>query len=345
MSLHSEILEQSQIIRNLFFNQRKIVEEVAKEIHQKSIPFVFLAARGTSDNAGRYANYLLGIENGLVVAPATPSLFTYYQSRLNLNNALVIGISQSGQSPDVVSVLAEGKKQNSLTVAITNDPNSPLGITSDFVLDLQAGHEGAVAATKTYTAELMIIAMLSAALRGDTRAWAELEQVSSWMDQILKLDSYIDDIAQRYRYMQQCVVIGRGYNYSTAFEWALKLKELTYIGAEAYSSADFMHGPIAIVNGGFPILAVSPTGMVNSSMFDTLFQLKNGLDAELVVISNDSKTLALADIAIEIPLEVPEWLSPIVSIVAGQLFAYHLTCLKGLNPEQPRIIRKVTETI
>jgi len=160
----------------------------------------------------------------------------------------------------------------------------------------------------------------------------------------MQLDSYIEDITQRYRYMHQCVVIGRGYNYSTAFEWALKLKELTYISAEAYSSADFMHGPIAIVNGGFPILAVSPKGMVNSSMFDTLFQLKTELDADLIVISNDSKTLNLADIALEFPSEIPEWLSPIVSIVAGQLFAYHLTCIKGFDPEQPRIIKKVTET-
>jgi len=170
MSLHSEILEQPQIISNLFFNQRNLVEEVAQEIHKKDIPFVFLAARGTSDNAGRYANYLLGIENGLVVAPASPSLFTYYHSRLNLNKALVIGISQSGQSPDVVSVLEEGRNQNSLTIAITNVPNSPLGKSSDFVLDLQAGFEGAVAATKTYTSELMIIAMLSAALKGNTKA-------------------------------------------------------------------------------------------------------------------------------------------------------------------------------
>lgn len=345
MSLHSEILEQPQIIKNLFSNQRNIIEEVAQEINKKHIPFVFLAARGTSDNAGRYANYLLGIDNGIVVAPATPSLFTYYQSHLHLNNALVIGISQSGQSPDVVSVLTEGQKQNSITIAITNVPNSPLGRSADFILEMQAGYEGAVAATKTYTSELMIIAMLSAALRGDNKAWVELEQVSSWVDQILKLDSYIGEITQRFRFMEQCVVIGRGYNYSTAFEWALKLKELTYIGAEAYSSADFMHGPIAIVNGGFPVLAVSPTGMVNPSMFETLFQLKNELDAELVVISNDSKTLDLADIGVEIPSEIPEWLSPIVSIVAGQLFAYHLTCNKGLNPEQPRIIRKVTETI
>lgn len=344
MSLHSEILEQPQRLNELFKNQRGAVQRAADEIRKRDVQFVFLAARGTSDNAGRYANYLLGGVNGLPLALATPSLFTYYHTPPKLQNALVIGISQSGQSPDIVSVLIEGQKQGCLTLALTNIPGSPLAKAANLVLDLQAGNEGAVAATKTYTAQLMTMAMLSAALKGDEEAWIQLDRVAGWVDEVLKLDSFIATAAQRYRYMQQCVVLGRGYNYATAFEWAIKLKELTYIGAEPYSSADFAHGPIAIVDRGFPVMAVAPKGMVFDSMFEMMQKLKNELNAEMVVISNDQSALNLAEVALPIPAEVPEWLSPIPAIVAGQLFSYHLTSVKGYNSEQPRTIHKVTET-
>jgi glucosamine--fructose-6-phosphate aminotransferase (isomerizing) len=190
----------------------------------------------------------------------------------------------------------------------------------------------------------MVLAMLSAALKGDASAWKQLGRVAGWVDEVLKLDSFIGTVAQRYRYMQQCVVLGRGYNYATAFEWAIKLKELTYIGAEPYSSADFAHGPIAIVDRGFPVMAVAPKGMVFDSMLEMMQKLKNELNAEMVVISNDQTALKLAEVALPLPNDVPEWLSPIPAIVAGQLFAYHLTVVKGYNPEQPRIIHKVTET-
>jgi len=344
MSLFSEIQEQPQRLAALLADQRWVVEEAASQIKKRNISLIFLAARGSSDNAGRYANYLLGGVNGLPVALATPSLFTYYHMPPRLQNALVIGISQSGQSPDIVSVLAEGRRQGCLTLALTNNTASPLANAADLVLDLQAGTEGAVAATKTYTAQLMCLAMLSAALKGDSDEWDQLGAVSKWVGEVLKQNELIAERVQRYRFMQQCVVLGRGYNYSTAFEWAIKLKELTYIGAEPYSSADFMHGPIAIVNGGFPVLAVSPKGCVLDSMLETLQLLKNELHAELVVISNSPKALDLAEAGLPLPADLPEWLSPIPAIVAGQLFAYHLTCIKGLDSEHPRTIHKITET-
>jgi glucosamine--fructose-6-phosphate aminotransferase (isomerizing) len=344
VSLHSEILEQPDRLADLLKSQKALVAEIAAEIKKRDVSYVMLAARGTSDNAGRYANYLLGGRNGLALALATPSLFTYYQTPPRLKNALVIGISQSGQSPDIVSVLAEGKKQGCLTLAITNEPDSPLAKTADFVLAIFAGAEKAVAATKTYTTELMVLAMLSAALDGSAATWDELSGVAAWIRTAIQQDQAIASAAQRYRYMQQCVVLGRGFNYCTAFEWALKLKELTYVEAEPYSSADFMHGPIAMVNGGFPILAVVPQGKVYGSMIEPLQQMKGELKAELVVISNEKQALDLAQMPISIPADVPEWLTPLVSIVPAQLFAYHLTTIKGFNPEQPRTIHKVTET-
>ena len=166
MTLHSEIFEQPERLASLLEKQRPIGIEIAKAIRSRNIDFAFLAARGTSDNAGRYANYLWGAHNQLPLALATPSLFTYYQSPPRLQNALVVGVSQSGQSPDIVSVLEEGRKQNCLTLAITNIPDSPLAKAADFVLDIQAGPEKAVAATKTYTTELMAVAMLSLTVSG-----------------------------------------------------------------------------------------------------------------------------------------------------------------------------------
>jgi len=344
MSLHSEILEQPSRLEHLLLSQRKKTEEIAAAIGSRDIQFAFLAARGTSDNAGRYANYLWGAMNGLPLALATPSLFTYYQRPPRLKKALVIGISQSGQSPDIVSVVREGKRQGNLTLAITNDNNSPLAQTADFVLEIKAGPELAVAATKTYTTELMAIAMLSAALAGDSARWDELGQVAGWVDKALGLDEIIQQAAQRYRYMQNCVVLGRGYNYTTAFEWALKLKELTYIEAEPYSSADFRHGPVAMVAQGFPIMAVVPDGKVLDSMLDLLTHLKKDLLAELVVISNTEAALSMAQTPFAVSPGTPEWLSPLVAIVPAQLFAYHLTLAKGFDPNHPRTINKVTET-
>jgi glucosamine--fructose-6-phosphate aminotransferase (isomerizing) len=344
MTLHSEIFEQPERLASLLENRKPIAIEIAKAIQARNIPYAFLAARGTSDNAGRYANYLWGAHNGIPLALATPSLFTYYQCPPHLKNALVVGVSQSGQSPDIVSVLEEGRRQNCLTLAITNVPDSPLAHTADFVLDIQAGPEKAVAATKTYTAELMAIAMLSAALSDSKERWEELASVSDWAQQSLGLDDKIAQMAQRYRYMNQCVVLGRGFNYATAFEWALKLKELTYIIAEPYSSADFQHGPIAMVEGGFPVMAVAPDGRVYDSMKDMLARLRNQKEAELVVISDRADALALAQSPIELPARIPEWLTPLVSIIPAQLFACHLTEAKGYDTDQPRSITKVTET-
>jgi len=344
MTLHDEILEQPARLKQLISDQRKNVEEIARAIRSYDIQYAFLAARGTSDNAGRFANYLWGALNSLPMALATPSLFTYYQQPPKLNGALVVGISQSGQSPDIISVLVEGKRQGRPTLAITNTPDSPLAKTADFILDIQAGAEQAVAATKTYTAELMAIAMLSVAMSGSQARWQELAQVPGWVEEVLKEDGGIAQLAQRYRYMQQCVVLGRGYNYATAFEWALKLKELTYVKAEPYSSADFLHGPIAMVERGFPVMAIVPSGKVFDSLISLLDHLKHAQLAELVVISNARIALELAQSPIALPLDIPEWLTPIVSIVPAQLFSYHLTHAKGYDTEKPRSLRKVTET-
>jgi len=344
VSLRSEIFEQPLVLARLLENQMAGVREVALALQEREIGYIFLAARGTSDNAGLYAKYLWGAFNRLPIALATPSLFSMYGRPPALRNALVVGISQSGQSPDIVSVVAEGAQQGAPTLAITNDPDSPLARAAEFVIDVGAGPEEAVAATKTYTAQLLAIAMLSAALSEESDRVAALQRVPALVQQALALDSTIEQVAERYRYMEQCVVLGRGYNYATAFEWSLKLKELAYVVAEPYSSADFQHGPVAIVSHGFPVFAVVPGGAVFDDMLALLSRLVDENQAELLVISDEEGALSLAHTPLRLPADLPEWLSPLVSIVMAQLFCYHLTRAKGYDTEAPRGLSKVTLT-
>lgn len=344
MSLRSEIFEQADVLDSLLSTRMAAIQRIAAEIRSADPDYVFLAARGTSDNAGRYASYLWGSTNRLPVALATPSLFTYYRRPPALRKALVVGVSQSGQSPDIVSVLDEGRRQGCPTLAITNQPNSPLAGAADFIIDIGAGVEAAIAATKTYTAELMAIAMLSTALRDDAGMAASLARVPEWVRAALSLEEQIARIAERYRYMSRCVVIGRGYHYATAFEWSLKMKELAYVVAEPYSSADFLHGPIAVVERGFPVMAVAHGGPVFADVVEVLRRLRADLNAELLVISDQAGALETAQSPLQLPAGIPEWLAPLAAIIPAQLFAYYLTTVKGYDPEKPRIISKVTET-
>ncbi len=344
MALREEIFEQPAVLERLLKAQAESVREMARAIEGRGVRSIFVAARGTSDNAALYGKYLWGSVNRLPVALAAPSLFTAYNAPPNLAGSLVVGISQSGQSPDIVSVVEEGRRQGALTLAITNDPDSPLAQEAELVLDLATGPERAVAATKTYTAQLLAIALLSAALAEDEKLFEALERLPDLVKEALALDATVESAAQRYRYMSQCVVLGRGYNYATAYEWALKLKEMTYVVAEPYSSADFQHGPVAIVSQGFPVLAVVPKGAGLDDVMLLLSTLAGEHRAELLAISNDDDALALAHTALRLPADLPEWLSPLVSIVPAQLFCYHLTRAMGYDTEAPRRLAKVTRT-
>ena len=343
MSLKDEILEQPAVMRRILETQADAVDEIATAIERRSATSIVIAARGSSDNAALYAKYLWGSWIGLPVALATPSLFTIYRTPPRLAESLVVGISQSGQSPDIVSVVEEGRSQGALTLAVTNDVSSPLARAAELVLDTGAGPERAVAATKTYTAQLLAVAMVGAAVAAEDERSAELDRIPELVAETLELDERIRDATQRYRYMEQCVVIGRGFNYATAYEWSLKLKELSYVVAEPYSSADFQHGPVAIVSDGFPVLAVAPQGRVLDHLLALLEPLVAERRAEVLMVSNDPRALALAAVAIRLP-PMPEWLSPLVSIVPAQLFCRHLTEAKGYDTENPRQLSKVTRT-
>ena len=339
-----EIYEQPVAIARLLETTRGTVEQVAAAIHERDICYLMIAARGSSDHAATYAQYLFAAYNGLPVALATPSLYTIYRKPPRLRHVLVLGISQSGQSVDILEVLQEANRQGALTAAITNDPSSPLAQAAEFVLDLNAGEEKAIAATKTYTASLTMLALLSAVLGQDEERLASLTQLPQSITRTLEMAAEaVERQAERYRYMEDCVVIGRGLNYATAFEIALKLKELTYVVAVPYSSADFLHGPMAIVEPGFPVLVVAPDGAMFPDMLAFLEQL-NGRAAEILVISNRMEAIELAKTALPLPTGIPEWLSPVVSVIPGQLLALHLALAKRLDPDAPRGLHKVTVT-
>lgn len=341
--LYREIHEQPQILERLLAAEQQSAVALADEIRKRDISHIVIAARGTSDNAARYAKYLLGAANGLLVGLATPSLFTIYGQPPRFGNSLVLGISQSGKSPDIVAVLKEASRQGALTAAITNVTDSDLGEAVDHVLNLHAGKEQSVAATKTYTSELATIALLSVCLDNDPERKEMLTQVPLQVEKALGIEPHVAGMAERYRYMEACVTIGRGYNYATAFELALKLKELTYTVAEPYSSADFMHGPLAMVDPGFPVIVIAPSGKILPELTAFCRTLKDR-GAELIIVSDHSAALGLARVPLQLPPDVPEWLSPLTSIVPGQLFAMYLSHARDIDLDRPRGLRKVTET-
>ena len=241
--LEQEIHSQPEVIARLLEREHTRVGRIVADLP----PFehVLIAARGTSDHAAIYAKYAWASLAGYPVGLATPALYTLYHTPPRLAHTLIVGISQSGQSPDIVAVLEEGKRQGRPTLAITNDGASPLARVADHVIELHAGPERSVAATKTYTAQLTVLAMLAAAWSRRPEHQAALQLLPAALAATLAGTPAIAALAQRHRMVEQYSLIGRGFNFATALELSLKLKELTYVMTAAYSSADFRHGPIA----------------------------------------------------------------------------------------------------
>ena len=342
--LLSEIAEQPSVLERLLAEAAAEVEAIAATVRARNIHHVVIAARGSSDNAARYAQYLFGAHNRLTVTLATPSLVTRYRTPPVMTGALVVGISQSGESPDLVAVVDEGRRQGCATLAVTNVAGSPLTAVADHTILLRAGKERSIAATKTYTAQLTALAMLSTAL----------SQNGEWRQQLAKVPAHVAAAhgvdpeavmaaAATLKDAGHGVVLGRGFNFATAFEAALKAKELAYVAVEPYSSADFQHGPIALIDTGFAAVVINAAGAVSGEVEDLLRTI-GGRGARPVVISNVPSSLALAAAPIPIPADMPEWLSPIAAIVPGQLLAFHLSRLRGFDPDQPRGLKKVTKT-
>jgi glucosamine--fructose-6-phosphate aminotransferase (isomerizing) len=301
---------------------------------------VLLAARGTSDHAALYAKYLIEVILQLPAGLVSPSTMTAYGAKPDLRDVLVFGISQSGGSPDLLRCLQVARAQGGLTVAVTNNAGSELAQAAEISLDVLAGAERAVAATKSYTAELMTLYLLLDRMRGGTRTADRLPDLG---DELLAQDDRIAEQAQRYRFAQRLVTTARGYSYPTAREAALKLMETSYLSAQAFSGADLMHGPLAVIDTQVPVLAVVADGPGGHTMHPVLERLM-GVGADVFTVgTKDAVEESTAGLVL--PAGVPEELSPILEILPFQQLALHLAVARGGNPDAPRGLRKITETL
>jgi glucosamine--fructose-6-phosphate aminotransferase (isomerizing) len=341
--LERELREQPQALARLLDAQRANAERIGALFARDDVKYVLIASRGSSSNAARYAQYVLGRAHRVPVAFATPSLYTLYEQPPRLDGALVIGISQSGRSPDVKEVIEEARRQGRPTVALTNDPRSPLAEASDDVLCLEAGDELAVAATKTYVNSLGAVALLFAASTADGEALRELQRVPAQL--ALQIERSWEDARaiDRLEGIEGGTVVARGVNYATSFEIALKIRELSGLLFESYSAADLMHGPVAAIGKDWPVIAVAPRGPALQVMSEAIESLAVRRP-RLLVVSDDQRALARADVALPLWTHVPEWLSPLVAVVPGQLVAFRLAQLRGIDLDHPLGLSKVTLT-
>jgi len=341
--LERELSEQPEALARLIEKQLAYAEEIADVFRRDDVQYVLIASRGSSSNAARYAQYLLGRAHRVPVAFATPSLFTLYEQPPRLDGALVVGISQSGESPDVVEVVREAKRQGRPSIAVTNSPSSPLGLAADAVVKLEAGKEQAVAATKTYVNSLGAIALIFATTTGDTRALDELKGVPGQIQAQLERSWSDVSALDRLGAVDGGTVVSRGINYCTSYEVALKIRELSGLLFEAYSAADLMHGPVAAIGPGWPVFAIAPSGPALEAM-ETAIEDVARRGARLIVVSDEQRVLEHGEVALQLVEGVPEWLSPLVAVVPGQLAALRLAQMRGIDLDNPLGLSKITLT-
>ena len=340
-----EIRQQPETLERTLHGELRRIEKFRELISRRKPRLIVLAARGTSDNAAQFARYLIEITTGIPVSLAAPSIATLYGAKLDYRETVVIAISQSGESTDTNVVLEQAKAQKAVTVGVTNESRSTLAGLAEHVFLVRAGKERSVAATKTYTGQLMMMYLIAYALGAKIRL-TDLERIPEMVRLALGMEAEISALAERYRFMDHAVVMGRGLNYSNAFEFALKLMETCYVIAERFSSADFQHGPIAMVEHGFPVFLFAPSGVTWPGVKGMIAQLK-ALNAEMVVIT-DRKNPEACDLGarlICVPDRLLEIFTPIPYIVPAQLFAAALASQKGLDPDKPRTLNKVTKTL
>lgn len=316
----ADVREQPEVIARLIDREWAAVGSIARRLRRKRLDYVLVAGRGSSDNAARYAHYLFGAECRMPVATASPSLFTRYGAPPRLDGALVIAVSQSGASADVLEVVREARRQGRPTIAITNTAGSPIAEAAEHVLELHAGEEQPGVATKTYLASLGAFAMLASAL-GHRRPAEDLRSLPDRIAEVVAgMDAPVAAAADLVASATHATVVGRGYNYATSHEVALKLTMLTRTAASAYSAADVIRGPGSEADDVVPAFILGPSGRVLSDIFDVVPSLR-ARGTPLVVCSDVPELLDEGDVAIPLPGHVREWLSPLVAAVPGQLLA------------------------
>lgn len=338
-----EILEEADILGNVLKQNEPVFKEIAREFKDRNIRFVIIAGRGTSDHAAVYAKYLFEAILKKPVALAAPSISTIFDAKLDIGrDTMVIGISQSGCAQDVDAVLKDARSTGSLTIAITNAADSLLSQTAEYDLNCYAGLEKSVAATKTFSATLQIIAGIVAFISEDTALVGQLANIGEWIRKVYDLRPSIESMAKKYKGLDECIVLSRGYTYPIALEMTLKLEECAYINASALSISDFMHGPIAMINQGAKCFLIADKGPFMKQYLE-LYDILATYGADTLMLTNDESviegrnTLFLPDCESSIA-------QPLIYITAIQIFVCLLSIYKGLDPDVPRNLRKVTIT-
>lgn len=336
-----EIAEQPAVLERTIASERAKIEKLGAFLRGREIDLIVLVARGSSDNASLFGRYLLEVSTGIPVSLSAPSVVTLYNAKLNLSRALVVGVSQSGEGTDINAVLESAKNSGAFTLAITNESDSAMARMADETLLIHAGRERSVAATKTYTGQMLHFYLLASIL-GDRKI--DFDRIPEYTQSALELTPEVERLVERYVFMENCVVVGRGMNYGNSYELALKLMETCYVVAERFSSADFFHGPLAIVERRFPVIMFAPSGVTKSGSIELLENLK-GLHADCLAITNDAEVAAASPRSLVLRSDIDEFLTPIPFIIPAQLFAAYLSAAKGLDPDAPRSLSKVTKTI
>lgn len=336
-----EIHEQPEVLERTISAESSKIKKIADLINKNDVRHIILVARGSSDNACIFGKYLFETMTGIPVSLASPSVVTLYKAKLMMKNTLVIGVSQSGEGTDINIFLEESKRAGAITLSITNEADSTMAEITNESLLIHAGREISVAATKTYTGQMLHFYLIVNALAANP---FDINKLPAYVEKSLKVNESVKQLAEHYVFMDQCVVLGRGLNYGNSFELGLKLMETCYVIAQRFSTADFFHGPLAMIDQRFPAILFAPNGRSLGGSIEVLEKLKE-LGAHTTVITNSDKAASLATRSICLSDDIEEYMSPIPFIIPGQLFAAHLAKVKGIDPDNPRSIRKVTQTV
>ncbi len=341
--MRREIHEQPEAVRATLAAEAGPIRELTDRLQRQGTEYALIAARGTSDNAALYGFYMFGTVTMKMASTAAPSFLTCYDSRIDLKKTFVLGVSQSGKATDVIEVLEAGRRRGAVTCALTNTEDSPICEAAEHVLLTHAREERSVAATKTYTTALAVMHQLATLWAGRTDLAEQISLAPDLIAAALKLEDQIANRAERFRFMDTCHWLARGYNYATAKEASLKMAECCYVVPSPFSTADFMHGPIATTEEGFPCFVVAPHGRTLSGVREVVDALQERR-AEMVILTNDDGLVKRGKIGLRLP-DMPEELSPLAAGVVAQLLALHIALEKGLDPDTPRGLKKVTLTM
>lgn len=340
--MEKEIFSQPAALKNTYDTNLVLAEKLAGLIKKQDISQIIVAARGSSNNASLYFKYLCEISVGIPVNFIYPSIITQYKGKLKMKDACVFGVSQSGKALDVQMVLKEAQAQGAVTVAITNDLTSPMALETQYHFYLDVEEEQALAATKTYTAEMLVLQMIVNALNDEnTHLPAKMPPVSEYIKKVLDSKPRISELADKYVDCDEMIILGRGLNLSSANEIALKLQETCYINARSYAISDFHHGPFAIVNDKTRILILAMNDAVYGDAVAMIEKLKPS-GADITVFTDNEQLYRDCD-GLLLP-SVEEIYTPYLCATAGQLMSCILSQKRGINPDCPRGLNKVTIT-